>query len=164
MFVPEDPIGNKAALVQIMIWHQTMTSHYLNQLWQSLLTHIYFDQPKWVKTLPVFCNKDTVRTCITKPFLNLENQVIHSYGHQVLSVIFTALRAFFYIINYIHYLTHWGQVTYICISKSTIIVSDNGLSPGRCQAIIWTNAWMHNSLGPQEQTSVKSKSKFLQFH
>ena len=37
-------------------------------------------------------------------------------------------------------LTHWGQVTYICVSKSTIIASDNGLSPDRRQAIIWTNA------------------------
>ena len=36
-------------------------------------------------------------------------------------------------------LTHWGQVTHICISKLTIIGSDNGLSPGRRQAIIWTN-------------------------
>ena len=37
-------------------------------------------------------------------------------------------------------LTHWGRVTHICISKLTIIASDNGLSPGRHQAIIWTNA------------------------
>ena len=37
-------------------------------------------------------------------------------------------------------LTHWGQVTHICISKLTIIGSDNGLSPKRRQAIIWTNA------------------------
>ena len=29
---------------------------------------------------------------------------------------------------------------HICISKLTLIVSDNGLSPGRRQAIIWTNA------------------------
>ena len=36
--------------------------------------------------------------------------------------------------------THWGQVTHICVSKLTIIGSDNGLSPGRRQAIIWTNA------------------------
>ena len=28
----------------------------------------------------------------------------------------------------------------ICISELTIIGSDNGLSPGRHQAIIWTNA------------------------
>ena len=38
------------------------------------------------------------------------------------------------------HLTHWGQVTYVCIGKLTIIGSDNGLSPGRRQAIIWTNA------------------------
>ena len=35
--------------------------------------------------------------------------------------------------------THWGRVTYICVSKLTINGSDNGLSPGRRQAIIWTN-------------------------
>ena len=37
-------------------------------------------------------------------------------------------------------LTHWGRVKHICVSKLIIIGSDNGLSPGRCQAIIWTNA------------------------
>ena len=36
-------------------------------------------------------------------------------------------------------LTHWGRVTHICVSKITIIGSDNGLSPGRRQVIIWTN-------------------------
>ena len=36
-------------------------------------------------------------------------------------------------------LTHWGRVTHKCVSKLTIIGSDNGLSPGRHQAIIWTN-------------------------
>ena len=39
-----------------------------------------------------------------------------------------------------HRLTHWGRVRHICVSKLTIIGSDNGLSPGRGQAIIWTNA------------------------
>ena len=37
-------------------------------------------------------------------------------------------------------LTHWGRVTHICVGNLTIIGSDNGLSPGRRQAIIWTNA------------------------
>ena len=37
-------------------------------------------------------------------------------------------------------LTHWGRVTHICVGKLTIIGSDNGLSPDRRQAIIWTNA------------------------
>ena len=36
-------------------------------------------------------------------------------------------------------LTHRGRVTHICVSKPTTIGSDNGLSPGRRQAIIWTN-------------------------
>ena len=36
-------------------------------------------------------------------------------------------------------LNHWGRLTHICVSKLTIIGSDNGLSPGRRQAIIWTN-------------------------
>ena len=39
-----------------------------------------------------------------------------------------------------HMLTNWGRATHICVSKLTIIASDNGLSPGRRQAIIWSNA------------------------
>ena len=37
-------------------------------------------------------------------------------------------------------LTHWSPVMHICVSKLTIIGSDNGAAPGRRQAIIWTNA------------------------
>ena len=37
-------------------------------------------------------------------------------------------------------LTHWGRVTHICVGKLANIGSDNGLSPGRRQAIIWINA------------------------
>ena len=37
-------------------------------------------------------------------------------------------------------LNHWGRVTHICVGKLAIIGSYNGLSPGRRQAIIWTNA------------------------
>ena len=38
-------------------------------------------------------------------------------------------------------LAHWGRVTHIsCVSKLIIIGLDNGLSPGRRQAITWTNA------------------------
>ena len=39
----------------------------------------------------------------------------------------------------IYLLTHWGRLTHICVSKLTIIAADNGLSPGRRQAIMWTN-------------------------
>ena len=44
-------------------------------------------------------------------------------------------------------LTHWGRVTHICVGNLTTIGSDNGLSPDRRQAIIWTNAGIL-SIGP----------------
>ena len=37
-------------------------------------------------------------------------------------------------------LTHWGQVTHICIWNLTIIGLDNDLSPCRRRVIIWTSA------------------------
>ena len=46
--------------------------------------------------------------------------------------------------------THWGRATHTCVSKLTIIASDNGLSPGWRQAIIWNNAGIFS-----KQTSVK---------
>ena len=44
-------------------------------------------------------------------------------------------------------LIHRGRMTHICVGKLTIIGSDNGLSPGRRQAIIKTNAGIL-SIGP----------------
>ena len=46
-------------------------------------------------------------------------------------------------------LTHRGRMTHKCVSKLTIIGSDNGLLPGRCQATIWTNAgiWSIGTFG-----------------
>ena len=41
----------------------------------------------------------------------------------------------------------WGRVTHKCVSKLTIIGSDNGLSPVRRQAIIWTNTGI-SLIGP----------------
>ena len=39
-----------------------------------------------------------------------------------------------------HSWTHPGRMTHICVNKLISIGSDNGLLPGQCQAIIWTNA------------------------
>ena len=36
-------------------------------------------------------------------------------------------------------INHWGRMTHVWIGNLTIIGSDNGLSPGRRQPIIWTN-------------------------
>ena len=45
-------------------------------------------------------------------------------------------------------LTHWGRETHLCVRGLTSIGSDNGLSPGRRQAIIWTDAGI-SSIRPQ---------------
>ena len=39
-----------------------------------------------------------------------------------------------------YFFTHWGRTAHIWVNEIVIIGSDNGLSPGRRQAIIWTNA------------------------
>ena len=39
-------------------------------------------------------------------------------------------------------LTHWDRGTYTCVGNLTLIGSDNGLSPVRRQAVIWSNAWI----------------------
>ena len=36
--------------------------------------------------------------------------------------------------------SHWGWVMHICFDNLTINASDHGLSPGQCQATIWTTA------------------------
>ena len=47
---------------------------------------------------------------------------------------------FFFNIGLAKLLTYRDRVTHICVSEIIIIGSDNGLSLGRRQAIIWTNA------------------------
>ena len=59
-------------------------------------------------------------------------------------------------------LSHWGCVTHICICKLIIIVSDNGLSPDRRQAIIWTIAGLL-SIGPLRTYFSESLIKIQQF-
>ena len=63
-------------------------------------------------------------------------------------------------------LTHRGRVTQICVSELTIIDSDNGLSPGRREAILWTNAKIFKillirTLGTNFN---EIKAKFIYFH
>ena len=57
-------------------------------------------------------------------------------------------------------LTHWGWVTHICVSKLTIIGSDNGLLPGKRHTIIWANAGLL-SIGP---LGTNFSENFEHFH
>ena len=62
--------------------------------------------------------------------------------------------------DYCNLLTHWGRVTHICVSRLTITGSDNGLSPGRRQAIIWTSAGIM-LIGPLGTNFIENLSEIL---
>ena len=61
---------------------------------------------------------------------------VEAPGHQLATVFKYTVRCFQSFTG----LTHWGRVTHMCVSKQTILGSDNDLSADRRQTIIWTNA------------------------
>ena len=72
-------------------------------------------------------------------FLNLSNnidifvfQILFEVSFSKLNIHTTHLVIIFHCFAW----THWGRVTHICVGNLTIISPDNGLSPGRRQAII----------------------------
>ena len=60
------------------------------------------------------------------------------------------------------WLTHWSPVTHTCVSKLSNIGSDNGLSPARRQAIIWTNARIL-LIGPLETNFSEILTEIMTF-
>ena len=68
----------------------------------------------------------------TYPSYTVNTPWLHNYGIDIITLEYSSLST--------TGLTHWGRVTHICASKLTISGSDNGLSPDRRQAIIWTTA------------------------
>ena len=54
-------------------------------------------------------------------------------AYNIFGKIYTRLLLYFV-------LTHWGRVTHVCVGSLAIISPNNGLSPGRRQDIICTNA------------------------
>ena len=67
---------------------------------------------------------------------NLDDFILH----YTMGIIVTRVAIFFSRERCVNQLTHWGRVTHIRVGKVLIIGSDNGLAPGRRQAIILTNA------------------------
>ena len=60
-------------------------------------------------------------------------------------------------------LSHRGRVTHVCVGKITFIGSDNGLSPGRRQAIIWINTGIL-LIVPLETNFSEIQSKLIHFN
>ena len=100
-----------STLAEVMDWCLTAPSYYLIQCW-FIIRRSYDIH---LRTLP----KDDLTKLISVTKLQIRFLKSHTD--------FTGANK----------LTHWGPV---CVSKQTIIDSDNGLSSGRRQAIICTNA------------------------
>ena len=132
-----------------MVWRRTGDKLSYESMFTKLYDVIYFATgPQWVKTPPrglvslnrrnytqrfVICalHLDLHVSCYSWPW-DMRNT--HDINRSSLLDSCLKLRSFMW------ELTHWGRVTQICVSKVATIGWDNGLSPGRRQAIIWTNA------------------------
>ena len=134
-----------------MVW----CSYDLAQLWFGVvLIWCSYDLVQlWFGTVMVWCSFNLVQlwlgtTQATSHYLNqlwLDHRRIYtSLGLSELKGEYSAWsesRFTCYSHCYVTWcpLSHWGWV-HICVGNLTIIGSDNGLSPGQRQAIIWINA------------------------
>ena len=114
-WMPQYLTDHQSILVQVMAWCRQATSHYLSQCWPRSMSPYGVTRPQWVKAARII-NFRFLKGDICKPIVKQE----------------PAGEGFS--------LTHWGRVTHICVSDLTSIGSDNGMLPGRRQAIIRTNA------------------------
>ena len=90
----------------------------------------YINQSLWLFLSPqdefIFANEETSATESI-----VDTTIIRCAIVMLISIMYTTT---------ILALNHWGRMTHICVGNLIIIGSDNGLSPGRRQAIIWTIA------------------------
>ena len=74
--------------------------------------------------------------CWTKVHVFQWNSIVQLYTGFVKSRKYVVITA----LSEINVLNHWGRVSHTWVDHLTIIGSDNVLSPGRHQTIIWTSA------------------------
>ena len=126
--------------------------------WRNIVFNIAFDICQIYLRLATTYQCDRVRWNISKSLLSLQWRPMSVMASQINSHSTVCLQFnrdnFEESIKDPHYwplergytghrwihLTHWGRVMHICVSKLTIIGSDNGFSPERRQANIWANA------------------------
>ena len=144
-FVLRSPVDNKPALVQVMAWCRRGAK----PLPEPMLTNndIYAALGGDVLRESITCNQTPV-AFITK-FRAWISNYINGFLWDVITHPFPDFKGSLCKLGYESvitshpfrwkYLTHWGRVMHICVDNLAVIGSDNGLSPGRRQAIIWTN-------------------------
>ena len=138
--------NKKPKFVQLTAWWCQATDHHLNQYLSRSMSPYAIISPPWVKQCWLIINW----TLGNK--LKFESKYNHSQP-----LIFIQQNPFekslcktVDIFSSHSVLTHWGRVMHQFVSELNIISSDNGLSPNRRQAIIWTKA----GLLLMEQTSA----------
>ena len=105
-------------------------------LW-NLLVFFINDYFGWCYAVIESC-WDFKKTCVTYSFSTVPADGLALLGART-SVGEVLTKSVSHICIGLEMLPHWGRVTHICVSELSIIGSDNGLSPGRRQAIILTN-------------------------
>ena len=112
--------------LKVMVCCPTAPNHFLNKCWLAV------NERFWRQFYAYFnSNIQNINS-----MLSFEIIAMFARGRWV-KITFKQLRV---ILNVHRQLSHWGRVTHICVNKLTIMGSVNGLSSGRRQAIIWTNA------------------------
>ena len=106
---------------QKLYWPSPVNHAQWNIVWSN--TAWFFSHPKWQETNGI--QGKLSAQLVTCPYPR---------------DMFSSKYPLYVIIDQSYWFNSWGWVTHICVSKLTIIGWDNGLSPVRRQAIIWTNA------------------------
>ena len=154
-FVPKDPINDIPVLVQLMAWCRLGDKPLPEPMMASLLTHISVIRSQWVKRVNVQSDHlHVIHLQMRRPASSWRYNVLRCTsvaGSQSASELTTSvpwqLLVHLYDCCWVAArtaLTHLGRRTHICVSKMALIGSDNGLPPGRRQAIIWTNAGIYS--------------------
>ena len=143
-FIPKGSIDNMSALVQVMVWCLTGDKP-LPKVILISLTYVCGTRERWVKVMAcrMFCENHDLYLCRPVTIYNHRNNLEWNFNenitHLTLENAFWVISKFFTTFPSLFLLTHGGRVMHICVSKLTSTGSDNGLSPGRRQAIIWSN-------------------------
>ena len=102
-----------------------------------------FDSNAW----PSYDLLSTVQTTQTSVQFESKHKLFHlknafeNVACKTAAIVFEPAKI--HLPRWTHSVTYWDRVTHICVGNLITIGSDNGLSPGRCQVIIWTNTGIH---------------------
>ena len=125
----------------MMAWCRQATNHYLIQYWLGSMSPYGVTKLQWIQHI----FHGYITEALLPTWLTYRQRYSVAFTWEQFHKKCLFIRSEFTRLKLLPHLqanelTHWGRVTHICVSNLTIIGSDNGLSPRRRQAIIWTNA------------------------